>query len=319
MNATKSVFNSVRNFSTFAVAAAIIFSALLTLISGSENLSWQIALAIFALALGIPHGAIDNLVAIPRTSNPKFILLIVVYILMALVAVLALLNWNKLGFQLVLVMSALHFGFGDASFIAEQDRLENRTQMKFKTQSLYAISAGAIPVFIPLLKESTKSALQEINPLLINWASDYGVQIKSLIAIVAVLTLIALIREQRTREIIDLTFLSGLAIVAPPLITFAIYFGCWHAMWHTARLTLILPRSKQAALLNNPRGSFLAAVIPGLPALFGTVLVAVIIALLDSTNLDADFLWYLLVVVWALTVPHMLVTAKIDQGALKSG
>ena len=267
MNATKSVFNSVRNFSTFAVAAAIIFSALLTLISGSENLSWQIALAIFALALGIPHGAIDHLVAIPRTSNPKFILLIVVYILMALVAVLALLNWNKLGFQLVLVMSALHFGFGDASFIAEQDRLENRTQMKFKTQSLYAISAGAIPVFIPLLKESTKSALQEINPLLINWASDYGVQIKSLIA----------------------------------------------------RLTLILPRSKQAALLNNPRGSFLAAVIPGLPALFGTVLVAVIIALLDSTNLDADFLWYLLVVVWALTVPHMLVTAKIDQGALKSG
>lgn len=318
MNATKSVFNSVRNFSTFAVAAAIIFSAILTLISGSENLSWQIGLAIFALAIGVPHGAIDHLVAIPRTSNTKFILLIVVYILMALVAVLALLNWNMLGFQLVLIMSALHFGFGDASFIAEADRLENRAQMSFKTQSLYAVSAGVIPVFIPLLKGSTKSALQEINPLLINWASDYGAQMKFLIALVAALTIFMLIREQRIREIIDLTFLAGLAIVAPPLITFAIYFGCWHAMRHTARLTLILPKSKQAALLNNPRSSFLAAVIPGLPALFGTVLVAAIIALVDSTNLDADFLWYLLVVVWALTVPHMLVTAKIDKGALRN-
>ena len=41
-----------------------------------------------------------------------------------------------------------------------------------------------------------------------------------------------------------------------------------------------------------------------------------LIALLDSTNIDASYLWYLLVVVWALTVPHMLVTSKIDRKAL---
>jgi hypothetical protein len=67
---------------------------------------------------------------------------------------------------------------------------------------------------------------------------------------------------------------------------------------------------------NNPRGSFIAAVIPGLPALFGTVVVALLIAALDSNNIDASYLWYLLVVVWALTVPHMLVTSKIDRTAL---
>ena len=40
-----------------------------------------------------------------------------------------------------------------------------------------------------------------------------------------------------------------------------------------------------------------------------------VIAITDS-NLDASYLWYLLVVVWALTVPHMIVTSKIDQKAL---
>jgi predicted ABC-type sugar transport system permease subunit len=87
-------------------------------------------------------------------------------------------------------------------------------------------------------------------------------------------------------------------------------------MRHTARLTLILPKAKSAAEKNNALGSFTAAVIPGLPALFGTVIVALLIAVLDTTNIDASYLWYLLVVVWALTVPHMMVTIKIDQKSL---
>jgi predicted ABC-type sugar transport system permease subunit len=87
-------------------------------------------------------------------------------------------------------------------------------------------------------------------------------------------------------------------------------------MRHTARLTLILPKAKSAAERNNPVGSFMSAVKPGLPALFGTVVVALLIAVLDSSNIDASYLWYLLVVVWALTVPHMIITLKIDQSAL---
>jgi len=129
-------------------------------------------------------------------------------------------------------------------------------------------------------------------------------------------TLVLLITEKRLREVLDLIVLATLALIAPPLVAFAVYFGCWHAMRHTARLTLILPKAKSAAAEDNPRSSFIAAVIPGLPALFGTVVVALVIALLDSTNIDASYLWYLLVVVWALTVPHMLVTSKIDRKAL---
>jgi len=316
VNGAKRVFNSVRSFSTFAAITAIIVSGLFTLFNFGENLGWQVGLAVFALAIGIPHGAVDHLVALPETSKPKLVILIAGYVAIAILAVLAILHWNKLGFQIVLAMSAFHFGFGEASFIAEQDRLTDRRRLKPKTQNMFAISSGAIPVLIPLLKDSTTSALREINPLLIDWASEVAPQLKFLVAFFFVTTLILLIKEKRSREVIDLVVLAALALIAPPLVAFAVYFGCWHAMRHTARLTLILPKAKSAAERDNPRGSFIAAVIPGLPALFGTVVVALIIAALDSTNIDASYLWYLLVVVWALTVPHMLVTSKIDRKAL---
>ena len=316
MNGAKRVFNSVRNFSTIAAISAIVISGLFTLFNFDENLGWQVGLAVFALAIGIPHGAVDHLVALPATSKPKLAILIAGYVAIAILAVLAILHWNKLGFQLVLAMSAFHFGFGEASFIAEQDRLTGRRRMKLKTQNMFAISSGVIPVLIPLLKESTASALREINPLLIDWASDVAPQLKFLVALFFAATLVLLITEKRLREVLDLIVLATLALIAPPLVAFAVYFGCWHAMRHTARLTLILPKAKSAAVEDNPRRSFIAAVIPGLPALFGTVVVALVIALLDSTNIDASYLWYLLVVVWALTVPHMLVTSKIDQKAL---
>lgn len=316
MDGAKVVFNSVRNFSTLAVVFAILVSGIISFLEFGESLGWQVGFAVIALALGIPHGAVDHLVALPATSKSKLVLLIIGYVAIAILAVLVILHWNKLGFQLVLAMSAFHFGFGDAAFVAEQDRLSGRQRMKPKTQNMFAISAGSIPVLIPLLNESTASALREINPVLITWASDIAPQLKFLVAFFFVTTLILLITEKRLREVIDLSLLALLALIAPPLVAFAVYFGCWHAMRHTARLTLILPKALIAAEKNNPRGSFLAAVIPGLPALFGTVVIALLIAVLDTTNIDASYLWYLLVVVWALTVPHMMVTTKIDQEAL---
>ena len=316
MNGAKAVFNSVRNFSTLAVLFAILVSGILSFLEFGESLGWQVGFAVFALALGIPHGAVDHLVALPATSKSKLVLLIIGYVAIAILAVLAILHWNKLGFQLVLAISAFHFGFGDAAFVAEQDRLSGRRRLKPKTQNMFAISAGSIPVLIPLLNESTASALREINPVLITWASDIAPQLKFLVAFFFVTTLVLLINEKRLREVIDLSLLALLALIAPPLVAFAVYFGCWHAMRHTARLTLILPKALIAAEKNNPWGTFLAAVIPGLPALFGTVIVALVIAVLDTTNIDASYLWYLLVVVWALTVPHMMVTIKIDQKAL---
>jgi Brp/Blh family beta-carotene 15,15'-monooxygenase len=114
---------------------------------------------------------------------------------------------------------------------------------------------------------------------------------------------------------LDLTLLLLLAHLAPPLIAFAVYFGCWHAMRHTARLTLSLPGSIEPLNHGLNRQAFTSAVIPGLPALVGTFLVAGVMAL-NGKSFSDEFFWMALIVVWALTVPHMVVTAKLDRAAL---
>ena len=308
------LFLKVRKFSRFAIGFAIVISFIFAQLIESSDITWQVVVALIALAVGIPHGALDHLVTLPRSSAAKMAVFILIYVAVAIAAVIALLTWSVIGFIGVVVMSAVHFGIGDAAFISEIDR-RSSDQKPFQ-KYLYAAAAGTLPVVIPLVSEKSNSALEKVNPQLLDWHQGLNNDLMLWTMVLTAIVLLRLVQKRRDGEAIDLVLLYLLAVTAPPLIAFAVYFGCWHAMRHTARLTLILPKAKSAAAKNNPRSSFLPAVIPGLPALFGTVVVALVIAVLDSTNIDASYLWYLLVVVWALTVPHMLVTAKIDRAAL---
>ena len=128
--------------------------------------------------------------------------------------------------------------------------------------------------------------------------------------------LLRLVQKRRDAEAIDLVLLYLLAVTAPPLVAFAVYFGCWHALRHTARLTLTLPSSQRAFQAGSISGAMRSAVLPGLPALIGTFIVAAAIVIFRGDSLDDQFLWVSLVVVWALTVPHMAVTARLDRKAL---
>lgn len=276
-------------------------------------MGWQVVIAIIALAIGIPHGALDHLVTLPKAAPLKMAAFILIYVAVAIVAVIGILQFNTIGFIIVLFMSAIHFGIGDAAFISEIDR---RTGPVTKLNRWFYIpAAGFTPVFIPLVNSASTDALASVNPALINWHQGFDSQILISVTTFSLLAILVMIVNKRNRETVDLALLLLLAHIAPPLIAFAVYFGCWHAMRHTARLTLSLPRSIQNLEQGLNKKAFLNAVIPGLPALIGTFLVAAVMALSGQSFSD-DFFWMALVVVWALTVPHMVVTAKLDRAAL---
>jgi Brp/Blh family beta-carotene 15,15'-monooxygenase len=125
-----------------------------------------------------------------------------------------------------------------------------------------------------------------------------------------------LLKNDRKRDAVDLLLLASLAFFAPPLVAFAVYFGGWHALRHTARLTSLLPKSEIAYKQNNVGRAFWSAVIPGLPALVGTMLFVGGLTIFKNEDLSSSFLWNTLVTIWALTVPHMIVTARLDRKAL---
>ena len=314
MSAKQRLFNATRSYSQLFVGVSVILSILFTAFLGSENLNWQISLAVIALIIGIPHGALDHLVTLPKDKPVKMALFVVIYVLIAVAAVWAILRWNVLGFQLVVIMSAAHFGIGDAAFLAESERLNNRASKSLIDRLIYALPAGLLPVFVPLTSDLTNSALAEVNPQLINWAGSNSNLIHLLVLLIAASSLFVLVLKRDDKSAIDLALLAALSMLTPPLVAFAIYFGLWHALRHTARLTLNLNKSEIAYQSNEPKRAFINAVLPGTPALIGTFIVAAILAAANPDN--SRLLWSILVVIWALTVPHMMVTAKLDKGAL---
>jgi Brp/Blh family beta-carotene 15,15'-monooxygenase len=210
-------------------------------------------------------------------------------------------------------MSATHFGIGDAAFLSEKDSLEGSSRIP---AWIYAPAAGLLPVAIPLVNSRSTDALEKVNPVLINWHRGFTTEILIVVAAITTLSLLALLQRKRYRDALDILLLAALASFAPPLVAFATYFGCWHAMRHTARLTSHLPNSESAYLRGRPGQAFVAAVIPGLPALVGTFIFVVILAGFSEQDLSDKFLWLTLVTIWALTVPHMIVTARLDRAAL---
>ncbi len=307
------LFHQIRTFSSIAVMVAIFLSVIFSQFLGETSMSWQVAIAVTALALGIPHGALDHLVTLPKSKPLVMAIFILVYVLVAIVAVIAILKFNVLGFIFVLLMSATHFGIGDTAFINEMDRRGGRKRALPRT--IYAVAAGATPVLIPLVNSASTDALAQVNPALIDWHQGFDQEILYGVTGFALIAIVTLFLSHRKRESLDIALLLALALIAPPLIAFAVYFGCWHAMRHTARLTLNLESSQRAFASGDSKKAFTRAVIPGVPALVGTFLIAGLLALLDNQFND-DFFWMALVVVWALTVPHMAVTAKLDKSAL---
>ena len=308
------LFQKVRKFSRLAVAVAILASLIFAQVIESSDNTWQVVIAVIALAIGIPHGALDHLVTLPKSSAVKMAVFITVYVAVAIIAVFLLLTWNVVGFIFVVAMSAVHFGIGDAAFISEIDRRSSYTN-RFPRFS-YAAAGGTLPVVIPLVSEKSSTALERVNSSLINWHQGFNDELLLLSLVIFAIALLRLLQKRRISDGIDLSLLYLLALTAPPLVAFAVYFGCWHAMRHTARLTLVLPRSQKAFAEGRSTDAFLSAIWPGLPALIGTFVVAGIVIAFRGGSVSDQFLWITLVIVWALTVPHMAVTARLDRKAL---
>ena len=308
------LFLKVRKFSRIAVAVAIVATFIFAQVIASSDTTWQVVIAVIALAVGIPHGALDHLVTLPKSSPLKMAGFIAIYVAVAVIAGIALLTWNEAGFIGVVIMSAVHFGIGDAAFISEIDR--RSADPKPFPRYLYALAAGSLPVVIPLVSDKSAAALERVNPALLNWHHGLNNDLLLWTMLLTAVALLRLVQKRRDAEAIDLVLLYLLAVTAPPLVAFAVYFGCWHAMRHTARLTLVLPRSQKAFADGNSSKAFLGAIWPGVPALIGTFVVAGLIIVFRGGSVSDQFLWVSLVVVWALTVPHMAVTARLDQKAL---
>ncbi len=130
----------------------------------------------------------------------------------------------------------------------------------------------------------------------------------------AVVAIAAAARAERRAVVVDVLLVGALGLLAPPLVAFAVWFAGWHSLRHCARLLTVDPRS--AGLLADGRPGAAVRALARL-ALWPTLAaVAALAALLVATAAAADpaqAVGGTLLVLLALTVPHMLVVLGLDQ------
>ena len=210
------------------------------------------------------------------------------------------------------------FWFGDSAYANESQAAANKKGYSSIVLASYAIPAGFLPVVLPLTDKRTLDVLQELNPTLINWAGTFTESLRNSTLAIALFSILLLVATKNYELAVDLLLLIALSFFAPPLIAFAVYFGFWHAIRHTARLVPKLPSAVKKIKAGNPLSGFFAAVVPGLYAILGIFVIGIFFVAKGTTDVSSDFLWIILVIIWALTVPHMATTAKFDLRAFKN-
>jgi Brp/Blh family beta-carotene 15,15'-monooxygenase len=295
----------VLNVGLIATGAAVLLSVLTRTTAATTSVGpLPIAIALLALVVGIPHGAVDNLTLTRRLSAREKLLGATAYIAVAAVVALAIITWPGIAFVAVLAMTVWHFGTGDVEATRE---LQGLSPVVSWVRVPYAIALGSAPVLLPLTSPAAVATITAIEPRLALVMSDQvivGTRVAVLTLIVG--CLLWLIQQGDVRGAIELFALTVLGYVASPLIAFAVYFGFWHALRHTARLAQVSQGTVSLrSLLQVSRG--------GIPSVIGFIaIVAILVTFFDPSVAMGPALWFGLAIIWGLTVPHMLLVARFD-------
>ena len=249
-----------------------------------------VALA-FVVLIGLPHGAFDGAIArhlgYSRTLD-GLIKFITVYLGLA-VAVVAFWVWQPgVALALFLLISAVHFGYGDATAAGGIGR------------AVQVAAHGGLAVFgISLFH------LQQVTPFyaaLTNGDVMLAVMMTEIFPVfimpLGALYLIAAIRDAGLRpRLVELALLCLLLSVVPPLVGFAIYFCVIHTGRHMRHIW------DRVSAHTAPRHIISQAVWFTLASWGGG---AIMLLWLDSGNISQDLLQVIFIGLAALTVPHMI-------------
>lgn len=290
-----------------AVGVALIVSVLGQVPSTTLSVpGWVLAIALIALAAGIPHGAVDHLMLRTRLSRGRLLAAGAVYLAIATLATTAILLFPGPAFLGVIAMTVWHFGSGDVE--AWQDLTGDRARPREVVRLILVIAAGGAPVILPLTSPAALTTLNSLNSDLGSWWSAPATTVVRVVVLACVvIAFVMLLQAQRPRAAIQLVLLAALGIFVAPLLAFAVYFGFWHALRHTARLT----QHRYGDVTWRGIGRVTAQ---GLPALMATVIsVGVVLFVTGSVTALAPWLWVGLAVVWGLTVPHMTMVERFDR------
>ncbi len=280
--------------------------------SGGGLGAWSFGILFVAVALtGIPHGAIDHLVAARlwglRPTWPDQAKFYGGYLVaMALYGGLWIMApaWSL---ALFLVMTMYHFGQAD---LAYWQLPPLRARLLYLSRGLFLLGLpiaaypGIVdPIFeaignVHLLDWPLVSAAPEV--LFAGLVVQHGIALA-----LAVPGAKSSVSWTAGREVLNVGVLTALFGLVHPLVAFSVYFGLWHALGHILEmLRFFRRRGEEMSLSEFYREAALFTVLPfvGLGGLY---------AMTQSFGAETKMIALLFIAIAVMTLPHMVVVERL--------
>ena len=309
--------SSTQNLLTMAVAIFIIAASLWI-----PDLLKSIELFIVAAAIalvGIPHGAIDHLIAAKVYEQGSSIwdhIRFYGWYLFLMVALSVLWFFSPAaGFILFMVISVLHFGQSDIEGFFHRFEVDE-PHTAWIVSATVSRGIAIIGLILSAHDEVAMSIVGEALPqdsTLFLWMSTQSEAIfwGSLAQFALFMPVFSFIGfqswSQRGQFIVDSIVLIVLFITARPLLSFAIYFAFWHSMGHIDEIRTYFGEKGQPLTV----AGFALRALPF--TLISFVGLAGLLWIAQAMELGNRLVMLTFVLISVLTLPHMVVAHSLIQ------
>ena len=318
----------------FVAALVLLFAAGLTVLPWVEYLPFALSLVVF----GLPHGAVDHL-AVPRLLGWKTRAIwpvLAVGLLYLVFSGLYLALWfvaPVAAFALFIALTWFHWGGGDLHALAAFASDRGEYPAGRRRRALTLLVRGGLPMLVPLLAfpetyravaESTVGLFALASARVFSWAFEPSFRL--LAGVTFVLFAVGMLASSygsakksgaRGSWLVDVAETAVLALyfaLVPPVLAVGLYFCLWHAPRHVARLVLLDEKSAGALETGRVASALVRFARDAAPltAAALVLLLGLYLAVPENTVAPSSLLALYLVLVSALTLPHVVVVSFMD-------
>lgn len=270
-----------------------------------------VPVAVLAVLVGVPHGAVDG--ALLATAEPTAGRR-AAWVYLAVFAAVGAAVWLATvpAVLVLLVAAVVHFGLGEVEYADAGPTRPGRSAGSWERVAA-VVGSGGVVVAVPFAvhPQPVNSVLAALSPGLVTALSP-GVRWTAAAVAVACLavTVACRVLSRRLREAGEGLLLLVMAFVAPPVLSFAVFFGAWHSLRHLTRL--LQPGTATIAGVAPSSGGLNRRVVVWSAAASVAVVAVVAAGLAWSGVATVRLLALLVAGLLALTVPHATAVAWFD-------